>query len=176
MQWDGKFADHTFFLPTLTLNYDITPLHNFSKACETWEHSWFSVMWSRQLSVFPEDHFEQTLNPEVSWEWAHSWTLQLTPRSLRQRGRNRAQLERRSHSSGTFSLQPSVCVTCDPWHVALGNPTLSHTLLCLTLLGLLHPWLEFRGVTIGLHLNKHIWTTERFNLIQNNVFLLMLSY
>lgn len=31
----------------------------------TWEHSSFSVMWSRQLSVFPEDHCERTLNPQL---------------------------------------------------------------------------------------------------------------
>lgn len=62
-QWRQSTAGwpHLLF-PTLTPNYDITSLHNFA----TWEHSSFSVMSSRQLTVFPEDGCEQTLNPQLA--------------------------------------------------------------------------------------------------------------
>lgn len=39
--------------------------HCTTEGYATREHSSFSVMWSRQLLVFPEDHCEQALNPQL---------------------------------------------------------------------------------------------------------------
>lgn len=67
-QLDGKLADHTFFFPPQP--WTVTSFH-----CTTWEHSSFSVMWSRHALSTPRRTLWANPESSVSGEWAHSWTL-----------------------------------------------------------------------------------------------------
>lgn len=124
----------------------------------TWEHSSFCVMWSRQLSVFPEDHYEQTLNPQLVGSGPTAGlccNIQIFEegwKTLR-----KAELKWQNHSRGTSSFL-HLSVSLVTHHMLF-----SRILQCLifALLDLMwHLCLELRWVIVGLHLNKPTLTTQ----------------
>lgn len=67
------------------------------------EHSSFSVMWPRQLSVFPEGHCEQTLNPPFVGSGPTAGLCSNT--QICEAGRMKlGESNCKNHSSGTYSL------------------------------------------------------------------------
>lgn len=75
MRWDGKTCwPHLSFFPTLTLNYDITSLHNF-RICDLGAVFILCNVIQTALRAPRGPEWAKPWNPQLSWEWAHSWTL-----------------------------------------------------------------------------------------------------
>lgn len=117
----------------------------------TWEHSSFSVMWSRQLPVFPEDHCEQTLNPQLVGSGPTAGLCSNT--QICEAGWTKlVKSNCKNRSSRTCSVIS---------HFTLRNPTFA-------LLDLMLPPAPVAAAPVGLHLNKHIYTHSFYFVILDN--------